>query len=313
MEKVDFFIIGSGTAGLTAALYGSRSALNTLVADQSKSGGQALQIYDLENYPGLFPALSGADFSQTLENQTKAFGASIKQLQVLSIDKKNGLFYINTDKGEIIAKAVLLATGAQHKTLDIPGEKELYGAGVSYCAVCDGPFFRGKEVVVIGGGDSACTEALYLSTIASHVTIIHRRNTLRCQKVTEQRIISKDNIQIMYNCIAQSINGSKNGPSAVDSITVLNTQTGKTQEIKTNAVFIFIGMEPQNRLLEILPKDEGGYIITNEKMETPIPGLYCAGDVRSKPLRQIVTAAADGAIAAHSAWEYIQNLDGEAK
>lgn len=311
MEKVDLFIIGSGAAGLSAALYGARSALSILVADQSKSGGQALQIYDLENYPGLFPAVSGADFSQNLEKQAKAFGAKIIQLQVISIDKKKDFFYIKTDKGEILAKAVLLATGAQHKTLNIPGEKELYGAGVSYCAVCDGSFFCGKEVVVIGGGDSACTEALYLSSIASQVTIIHRRNTLRCQNVTAQRINAKDNIQIMYNCVAKSINGSKSGPSVVDSITILNTQSGKTQNLKTNAVFIFVGMEPQNKLIDILPKDKSGYIITNEKMETPVPGLYCAGDVRSKPLRQIITAAADGAIAAHSAWEYIQNLDGE--
>ncbi len=303
-QVFDYIIIGAGAAGLTSAQYGARSGLNTLVLDTSSPGGQALHISCLENYPGLFPAPSGAQYIENMKQQALSFGAQITQAKVLSIDKIGSKFSIETSAGSYSCFAVLIATGAVHRQLGVPGEKELTGSGVSYCATCDGPFFKDRHIVVVGGGDSACDEAVYLATLTHHVTLIHRRNTLRAQKAVADRLLANDHITVRYNETVRRISGS----GRVESITTFNSLTNEIQILECDAVFIFAGMNPNTELVSTLPTDKAGYIITNENMETPVPGLFCAGDVRAKPFRQLVTAAADGATAAHQAGIYIHNL-----
>lgn len=296
-------IIGGGVAGLSAGLYASRSGMDSVVID-SGGGGQALEINGLENYPGVFPAANGSAFIQNLTEQAESFGAKIVYAEVLSIDKKNSLFFVKTAKNEFSSKAVIYAAGAYHKKLGIPGEEKFAGLGVSYCAVCDGPFFKNKKVVVVGGGDSACSEALYLANIASGVELIHRRNELRAAKSIVEKIFSNGKISVHFNSVPKEITGE----TKVAGINIEDTETKQISSIKTDAVFIFAGMNPRAALLETLETDENGYIKTDEKMETSVPGLFIAGDVRSKPLRQIVTAASDGAIAGIYASEYAKNL-----
>ena len=301
MEELlyDYIIIGGGVAGLASAQYAARGGLKTVVIQGSSFGGQVMQISDLENYPGVYPNVNGADFIQKMQEQTLAFGAKMEYGPVTSIDKLNRDFIVKTKSKTFKAPAVLIATGAVHRNLGVPGEKELTGRGVSYCAVCDGPFFKNKRIVVIGGGDSACSEAVYLSGLSNDVKIIHRRDSFRAQQAVIDKML-KNGVQPVYDSVVKSINGS----NKVESVTVENVKTGKTEELGCDAVFIFVGMLPQNELVDMLKKDEQGYIITNEEMETSIPGLFAAGDVRSKSFRQIVTAVSDGAIAANTAKKY---------
>lgn len=294
--QYDYIIIGAGAAGLASAQYASRGGLKTLVLEGMSLGGQVQQITELENYPGIYPAINGTDFIEKMHQQAEAFGAEIEQTNVSSIDKRGKNFIIKTKDKIYTAPAVLIATGAIHKNLEVPGEKELVGRGVSYCAVCDGPFFKNKKIVVVGGGDSACSEAIYLSAISKDTKIIHRRDSFRAQKAVVDKMLSSG-VEPVYDSVVKKINGNKK----VESITIENVKTSEQKEIVCDAVFVFTGMLPQTDLVEMLPKDDGGYIITNEKMETAIPGLYAAGDVRSKSFRQVVTAISDGAIAANSA------------
>ena len=300
-KQFDYIIIGAGPAGLSSAQYAARGGLKVAVLEASSSGGQVMQISELENYPGLYPATDGTSFTENMINQAKAFGAEIYTETVTSIDKRGNLFTVKTKNNSYSAPTLLIATGAIHKTLDIPGEKELSGLGVSYCAICDGPFFPNKKIFVIGGGDSACSEAIYLSGISKDITIIHRRDSFRAQKAVVDKMLSLG-IKTKLNSNVTEIKGKQK----VESIVIKNTITGTTEEIAADAVFIFTGMSPQTDLVEMLEKDEAGYIKTNENMETAVPGLYAAGDIRSKSLRQIVTAVSDGAIAAHCAQKYIQ-------
>ncbi len=301
-EKFDYVIIGAGPAGLASAQYAARGGLSTLVIDVAGAGGQVLQIADLENYPGVFPAIDGASFTMNMQKQAEAFGAKVIQAQVISIDKMGENFLVKTKKEAFESKCLCIATGAIHRNLEVPGEKELTGRGVSYCATCDGPFFRNKKIVVVGGGDSACSEAIYLSTLSSDVSIIHRRDKFRAQQAVIDKMLAAG-VKPVYDSVVKSINGS----AKVESVTIENVKTGEQSELQTDAVFIFTGMLPQTSLVEMLPKDEGGYIITDENMETSIPCLFAAGDIRSKPFRQVVTAVSDGAIAAHIASERIRN------
>lgn len=293
-EKYDYIIIGAGVAGLASAQYAARGGLNTLVLDVAGSGGQVMQITELDNYPGVFPTLDGPTFIQTMEEQTKAFGAKIEMVQVTAIDKKDNNFIVTSRKKLYQAPYLCLATGAIHKTLGVSGEAEFTGRGVSYCATCDGPFFRNKKIVVVGGGDTACAEATYLSTLTSDLHIIHRRDKFRAQKALVDKMLSK-NVQPIYDTVVKSINGS----AKVESVTLENVKTKEETTLPADAVFIFTGIQPQTDLVDMLAKDEGGYIKTDENMETSMPGLFAAGDVRSKPFRQVVTAVNDGAIAAH--------------
>ena len=298
----DYVIIGAGPAGLASAQYAARGGLSTLVIDVAGAGGQVLQIADLENYPGVFPAIDGTSFTMNMQKQAEAFGAKVVQAQVISIDKMGENFLVKTKKDSFESKCLCIATGAIHRNLEVPGEKEFTGRGVSYCATCDGPFFRNKKIIVVGGGDSACSEAIYLSTLSKDVTIIHRRDKFRAQQAVIDKMLASG-VKPVYDSVVKSINGS----AKVESVTIENVKTGEKSELSTDAVFIFTGMLPQTSLVEMLPKDEGGYIITDENMETSIPCLFAAGDIRSKPFRQVVTAVSDGAIAAHIASERIRN------
>ena len=304
-NEYDFISIGAGAAGLAAVQYAARSGLKALALDLSVAGGQVLKIAGLENYPGVFHAANGFAFIQTMQEQAKAFGAQIQSVQVKSIDKIKDKFEIETSKGKYSAKAVVLATGAEHKKLDVPGEKELEGRGVSYCAVCDGPLFRNKTIFVIGGGDAACDEANYLSQLAEKVFLVHRRDQLRAQKAVADRVLANPKITVLWNSVVQEIKGGQR----VESIVLKNVQDGSLTEMPAAAVFVSVGMLPKNELISMLKTDQAGYIVTDEKMQTTIPGLYAAGDVRSKPFRQVVTATSDGAIAAFEAAEYIRSLN----
>ena len=302
MTNSDLIVIGAGAAGLSAGIYAARSGISVIIIDGAGTGGQIAQIDSLENYPGVYPATNGSSFTETLRQQAESFGAKIVFGQVSSIDKRNGQFLVATAEETYSAPAVVYTTGAAHSTLNVPGEAKLYGKGVSYCAVCDGAFFKNRNISVIGGGDSACSEALDLANIASHIDIFHRRDSLKAQKTLADKILSNPKITVHFNRTVKSIEGT----STVNGITVSDIKTGNTETIPTHAVFIFVGIVPRTELLETLPKDKDGYIIANEKMESPVPGLYIAGDVRSKPLRQIVTACSDGAIAGFFAAEYVK-------
>ena len=296
----DYIIIGAGPAGLASAQYAARSGLKTVVLDPAGAGGQVLQITDLENYPGVYPTVNGADFMDVMRNQAVAFGATIEGIHVSSIDKRGADFVVASKNKTYTAPAICLATGAFHKNLGVPGEAEFTGRGVSYCAVCDGPFFRKKKIYVVGGGDSACSEAVYLSTISSDVTIIHRRDSFRAQKAVVDKMLAAG-VKPLYDSVVKEIKGS----AKVEGLVVENVKTGEKTELPADAVFIFTGMVPQTELVDMLPKDGNGYIVTDENMATSMPGLFAAGDVRSKSFRQVVTATADGAIAAHSAYEFL--------
>lgn len=304
----DFVIIGAGTAGLTAAQYGARSCLKTLVIESELCGGQALNIFELENYPGIYPAVNGGDFIETMKKQAFDFGAKLEKRRLISIEKKNTMFHLKSDIDTITCYALLIATGATHRRLGVPGEEDFITRGVSYCATCDGPFFRKKRVVVVGGGDSACDEANYLSSLTPMVTLVHRRDSLRAQKAVAERVLQNPNITVQFNTIVKEIRGD----TKVTSLLVQDTLTNEERIMETDGVFIFTGMDPQTQLVNTLPKDESGYIITDDFMQTSIPGLYCAGDIRAKPFRQLITAASDGAIAAHCAEKYIREVLNEA-
>jgi len=309
---VDLLIIGAGPAGLTAAQYGARANLRVLVLEQLSPGGQALYIDALENYPGIAPDKSGFDFSEDLRQQAENFGAKLLAEEVKTLNKEGGLFTAALANGKTLkSPAVIIATGAKHRTLDIPGEKEFSGRGVSYCATCDGPFFKGKKIFVVGGGDTACVEAQYLSHLSNQVILIHRREKFRAQKALADRVLHNPNIKVRFNTVMKEIRGSGKVTS------VLLEEKGASGEESADAVFIFTGIVPQTSLVSgangnlKAELDETGYIITDQKMATSVPGLFAAGDVRTTPFRQVVTAAADGAVAAHCAASYIDSLKGE--
>lgn len=306
-KKYDFVIIGAGPAGLAAAQYASRSNLKTLLIDESVPGGQVLTIFNFENYPGLYPAVPGTQFVEQAKQQALSFGAQIIQTKVASVDKVQHNFVIETKAGVFAAPTLLLATGAEHRQLGVTGEKEFAGRGVSYCATCDGPFFRNKKIIVVGGGDSACDEATYLATLSSQVSIVHRKGQFRAQKAVADRVLHNPNITVHFNSTVSEIRGD----SKVTSVQLTDTMTGRQSELAADGVFIFIGLIPRTSLFQTLPVDENGYVKTDEDMRTVIPGLFAAGDVRSKSFRQVVTACADGAIAANEAAKYIRNLNNE--
>jgi thioredoxin reductase (NADPH) len=306
----DIVIIGAGAAGMSAAQYAARSNLSVTLFEELGTGGQFLLIDNLENYPGFPDPLPGLELSQRFEEQAVRFGAEIQTAGVHSLRKENYLFRMETDNGPISAQAVVLATGAKHKTLDVPGEKEFAGRGVSYCANCDGPFFKNKRMLVVGGGDAACDEAQFLSHLTEEVVMIHRRDRFRAQRALAERVLQNPHIEVRFNTQLTKILGSQK----VEEVALLDNQSGETHNEKVEAVFVFVGSIPQTTLVQDLgiSFDEGGYVVTDERMQTSIPGLYAIGDVRASPFRQLVVAAADGAIAAHAAAQYIDALKGEA-
>lgn len=303
-ETIDVAIIGAGSAGLSAAQYAARANLKTVVFEKMVPGGQCLLIDNLENYPGIL-GINGFDFSSQMHTQAVNFGTEFitQDIKTLSQDEK-GAFIIETQAAKYRAKVVIAATGAQHKMLMVPGEKELTGRGVSYCATCDGPFFRNKHILVVGGGDAACDEATFLSKLTSQITMIHRRDTFRAQKAVAQRVLDNPNIRVLWNTELKEIHGE----TVVKSVLLYHNQKKTTKQMDVDAVFIFIGSHPQSGLFTMAQRDEQGYLITDGCMRTNIPGLFAAGDVRSTPFRQIVTACSDGAIAANEASHYIDDM-----
>ena len=305
----DLIIIGGGGAGLSAAQYGARGNLRTLVLEELSSGGQALLIDALENYPGFPEPVNGFDFSQKMEEQARRFGAEFQNSSVTSIRKENDMFVLDTDTGPLTTLAVILATGAVHRSLGVPGEAELAGHGVSYCATCDGPFFKGKRMLVVGGGDAACDEAMYLANLASGIIMIHRRDKFRAQKSLAGRVLGNPKIEVRFNTELLRIEGS----SSVARVMLRNNASGRESSEAVSAVFVFIGSDPKSALVAGLgvKLDDVGYVETNQRMETGVPGLYAVGDVRASPFRQLVVAASEGAIAAHAAGQYIDESRGE--
>lgn len=306
----DFAVIGAGAAGLSAAQYGARANLNTVVIEELAPGGQALFIDKLENYPGILEPISGFELAERMRKQAEQFGSSFIEASALSVRKAEDRFIIETSVGPLESLTVLIATGARHKQLGIPGEQEYIGKGVSYCATCDGPFFKGKRILVVGGGDSACDEAIYLSNLSDKILMIHRRDRFRAQKALASRVLSNPSIKVLFNTVAKEIKGD----SRVRSVVLENTLSHELTEEPFDGIFIFIGSTPQTGFLKdiAIQFDESGYIITDCNMQTSIAGLFAAGDVRATPFRQIVTAAADGAIAARSAASYIDEQRGQA-
>ncbi|ERN52091.1 thioredoxin-disulfide reductase [Alkalihalophilus marmarensis] len=310
-EKVyDVIIAGAGPAGMTAAVYTSRANLSTIMLERGVPGGQMANTEDVENYPG-FDHILGPELSTKMFEHAKKFGAEYGYGDVKEIIDEGNYKVVKAGSKEYKARSIIVATGAEYKKLGIPGEKELSGRGVSYCAVCDGAFFKGKELVVVGGGDSAVEEAVYLTRFASKVTVIHRRDQLRAQKILQDRAFNNDKIEFIWNHVVNEINeeGGK-----VGSVTIENTETGETKDFKTDGVFIYIGMLPLNASVKNLGiLNEEGYVVTNEEMETKVPGIYAAGDIREKSLRQIVTATGDGSLAAQNVQHYLESLAEETK
>jgi len=306
-EKIyDVVIIGAGPAGMTAAVYTSRANLSTLMLERGMPGGQMASTEEVENYPG-YDHILGPDLSTKMFEHAKKFGAEYAYGDVTEIIDGEQYKVIKSGAKEYKTRTIIISTGAEYKKMGVPGEQELTGRGVSYCAVCDGAFFKDKELIVVGGGDSAVEEGMYLTRFASKVTVVHRRDKLRAQKILQDRAFANEKMNFIWNKTVKQVNG--NDDQKVESLTVVDTQDGTETDLKTDGIFVYVGMLPLTKpfaALNIL--NENGYIETNERMETAVPGIYAAGDVREKMLRQIVTATGDGSIAAQAAQGYIEEL-----
>ena len=304
IQDYDIVIIGGGPAGLTAGIYASRSMMKTVMLEKMMPGGLVSITDSLENYPG-FQNISGPDLIINMEKQARDFGLEIKSEEVTAIDpgaSNNGHIVI-TDSGKYRAKAVIITTGAGPRALGCEGETKHLARGVSYCATCDGAFFRNKEIVVVGGGDSAVEEAIYLTKFASKVTIIHRRNKLRASKTIQERAFNNEKIEFIWDSTVEAIEGDP----LVENLKLKNVKTEEITDFKTNGVFIFVGYEPSNSFLpNLVKKDSAGFILTDDKMQTNVPGIFAAGDIRSKLLKQVVTACGDGATAAFASEKHIE-------
>ncbi len=294
----DLIVIGSGPAGLSAAVYGKRAGLDLLVLEKNPmSGGQVLNTYEVDNYLGM-PGMDGFDMGTRFREHADKLGVEFMEATALSLEDRGGHKLIRTDQGELEAKTVILATGAVHAMLGAPGEERLGGRGVSYCATCDGAFFRGRTVAVVGGGDVALEDAIYLARTSEKVYLIHRRDELRGAMVLQQELKGLPNVEILYSHVVEEILGE----DTVEAVTLKDYRTEETFRLPVDGVFVAVGIRPQTELVRGLAAcDEGGYVLAGEDCATDVPGLFVAGDVRRKPLRQIVTAVADGANAAVSA------------
>lgn len=306
----DVIIAGAGPAGMTAAVYASRANLETLMLERGIPGGQMANTEDVENYPG-FDNILGPELSNKMFEHAKKFGAEYAYGDIKEVEDYGDYKLIKAGNKEYHTRALIIATGAQYKKLGIEGEESLSGRGVSYCAVCDGAFFKNRNLVVIGGGDSAVEEGIYLTRFANKVTIVHRRDNLRAQKIIQDRAFDNEKIDFIWDTVAETINGTD---GKVSSVTLKNTKTNEVNDFDADGVFIYIGMVPLNEaFLSLGITNDEGYIATNENMETSIPGIFAAGDIRDKELRQIVTATGDGSIAAEAAIKYVEDLEEKLK
>lgn len=286
---------------MAAAVYGKRAGLDLVVLEKGICGGQILITSEIENYIGQ-KHISGPELAKSFREHAEYFNAEFRKSTVKAIVPRDGAFTVVSSEGEIAAKAVIVATGAAFRRLGVKGEKEFTGAGVSYCAVCDGAFYQDSVIAVIGGGNTAVEEACYLTQFASKVYIVHRRDEFRADKMACERAACNDKVEPVWNSVLESINGSE----LVESITVKNVKSGELKDIEVEGVFVFVGVLPITKCLgELCEREEGGWVKTDAKMQTSIPGLFAAGDVRVTPLRQVITAVSDGAIAAMSAYHWI--------
>ncbi|MEJ5375276.1 MAG: thioredoxin-disulfide reductase [bacterium] len=308
----DIVVVGGGPAGLTAGLYAARDAMKTLLVERMVSGGQVATTEWVENYPGFPDGISGLELSQRMEDQAKRFGLEVLQADVqdLRVVQEPKSFQLLTSQGIQHARAVILAMGADWNRLGVPGEEEFRGKGVSYCATCDGPFFRDQEVVVVGGGDTAVEEGTYLTKMAAKVTLVHRRDRLRASPVIQQRAFSNPKMEFVWNSVVESIEG---GAAGVEKVRIRELTTGRIWEKPCSGVFVFVGMVPNTGFLRgLVEMDQKGYILTDDEMRTSLPGVFACGDARRKLLRQVVTACGDGATAAKAAARYVEELKGTA-
>jgi thioredoxin reductase (NADPH) len=306
-EKIyDVIIAGAGPAGMTAAVYTSRANMSTLMIERGIPGGQMANTEEIENYPG-FETILGPDLSTKMFEHAKKFGAEYQYGDIKEIVDGYPYKTVKVGDKEFKAKSIIIATGAEHRELGVPGEKEFSGRGVSYCAVCDGAFFRNKELVVVGGGDSAVEEGVFLTRFATKVTIIHRRDELRAQKILQKRAFENEKIDFIWDTEVKEIRGEG---GVMKSVLLHNRKTGEETEFKADGIFIYVGMDPLSAVVQNLGiTNEAGYIETDERMATRVPGIFAAGDVREKTLRQVVTATGDGADAALSAQHYVEELN----
>lgn len=303
MEKVyDIIIIGAGPAGMSSAVYGVRAGLNVLVIDQSGiPGGQVLSTYEVDNYLGL-PGVSGFELGMKFKEHADNLNVSMQEGEVYKISDRGDLMEVFTEEESFIAKTVIYAAGAKHAKLNVPGEEELAGMGISYCATCDGAFFKDKTVVVVGGSDVAVEDAIFLARSSKKVYLVHRRDELRAAKSLQEALFKLDNVEILWDSVVTCINGA----DKVESVTILNKKTNEQKDYPLQGVFIAVGMVPETDYLkDFVERDEKGYIIAQEDCVTSKTGFFAAGDVRTKGLRQIVTAVADGANSVASAEKYI--------
>ena len=297
----DLIIIGSGPAGLSAAVYGKRAGLNLLVLEKNPmSGGQVLNTYEVDNYLGM-PGINGFDMGVQFRQHADKLGVEFREAEVTAIEEQNGVKVVRTDTEELETKTVILATGAVHAHLGVPGEEELSGMGVSYCATCDGAFFKGRTVAVVGGGDVALEDAIYLARTCEKVYLIHRRDELRGAYALQEELKALPNVEILYSHVVEEIQGE----DAVEKIQLRNLKNDQVSLLPVAGLFIAVGIRPSTELVkELTACDEGGYVLAGEDCATQMPGLYAAGDVRKKNIRQIVTAVSDGANAAMAASTY---------
>lgn len=303
----DMLIVGGGPGGYTAALYAARAGLDTLVLEKLSPGGQMALTHQVDNYPGFEEGIDGFDLGQKMQAQAERFGAKTAFAEVYNLELEGKIKTLETNEGTFRGRTVVIATGANPRELGLAKEAELVGRGVAYCAACDGMFYRGKTVAVVGGGNSAAADALLLSRIAKKVILVHRRDTLRATQIYHQPLQEKENVEFRWNSqVEELIHGDK-----LQAIRLRNTQTGERTEVACEGLFVSIGRKPATELVKgKLPLDEAGYVIAGETTETPIPGVYAVGDVRTKPLRQVVTAVADGAMAVAMAEEYLAGREG---
>lgn len=305
-HEFDTIILGGGPAGLSAAIYTTRGACSTAIIDTSMLGGQPTNYLELENYPG-FGLVDGFDLMEKFEQHVDKFSAEKFPMQEIeSVDLTSKIKTITTKEAEFKAKAVIIATGAQPAKLGIPGEKEFTGRGVSYCAVCDGAFYKEKTVAVVGGGNAAVEEAMYLTKFANKVYIIHRRDALRADKIVQERAFKNEKIEFIFDTVSKEVLGE----NMVHTLVIENVKTNKISNLQVDGVFPYIGFSPNvENFNGQLKQDEGGFIITDETMETSVPGVFAVGDVRKTPLRQVITAASDGAVGAVYAVKYVEQFE----
>lgn len=303
MSDYDLVIIGGGPAGLSAGLYAGRAGLNSILIERGVYGGQIVNARIVENYPGFPDSISGPELAEFMRRQATKYGLETNASEVTEVKKCSDYrFDIAISDGKVIANAVIIATGSEYSKLGVPGEERLTGSGVSYCATCDGFFFRDREVAVIGGGDTALTDALELVQHCRKVYIIHRRDKLRATKSLQEKVFSEPKIELIWNTVVHEIVGDR----MLRSLRLRNVKTGESSSLELDGVFIAVGLKPNSHIFNhLINLDEAGFIVTDEMMRTSVPGIFAAGDIRHNSLRQVITAAGDGAIAANSAFKYL--------